>query len=113
MNAAGPIAIWSRHYRQRLMATGAIGVPDRGEAWQQFMRWPAYGTQTWLGNINQWGQRNGVEMVKRQFAASDDYDTVDLLTRGKLPPRSFTPGEGALGLAPTLQKQLDARLAVR
>ncbi len=49
----------------------------------------------WPGNINQWGQRNGVEMVKRQFAASDDYDTVGILTRGKL------------------QTQLDARLASR
>ena len=77
------------------------------------MRWPAYGTQAWLGNINQWGQRSGVEMVKRQFAASEDYDTVGLLTRGKRPRRPFVPGEGALGLAPDLQEQLDARLGPR
>jgi hypothetical protein len=101
------------HYRQRLIATGALGVPDGDEAWRQFMRWPAYGTQAWLGNINQWGQRNGVEMVKRQFAASDDYDTVGILTRGKTPRRALIPGEGALGLAPELQKQVDARLASR
>jgi hypothetical protein len=97
------------HYRQCVIATGAQGVPDGDEAWQQFMRWPGYGTQAWLGNINQWGQRGGVEMVKRQFAASDDYDTVGLLTRGKRPRRPFVPGEGALGLAPDLQAQLDAR----
>lgn len=45
--------------------------------------------------LEQWGQRDGVEMVKRQFAASDDFDTVGILTRGKL------------------QTQLDARLASR
>ena len=97
------------HYRQRLLATGAVGVPERGDAWEQFVRWPAYGTQAWLGNINQWGQRSGVEMVRRQFAASDDYDTVGLLTRGKHPRRRFVPGEGALRLAPALQEQMDAR----
>ena len=98
------------HYRQRLIAAGADGVPDRDEAWRQFMVWPAYGTQAWLGNINQWGQRSGVEMVRRQFAASDDYDTVAVLTRGKLPRRSFVAGEGALPLAPELRALLDARL---
>jgi hypothetical protein len=97
------------HYRGRLLATGADGVPDRDAAWQEFMRWPAYGTQAWLGNINQWGQHSGVEMVRRQFAAADDYDTVGLLTAGKLPRRRFVPGEGALGLAPELQHQYDAR----
>jgi hypothetical protein len=97
------------HYRQRLLALGATGVPDRDEAWQQFTRWPGYGTQAWLGNINQWGQRSGVAMVERQFAASDDYDTVGLLTRGRLPRRTFVGGEGALGLAPDLQRQLDER----
>jgi hypothetical protein len=101
------------HYRQRLLATGAEGVPSRDEAWQQFIRWPAYGTQAWLGNINQWGQRSGVEMVKRHFAAAEDYDTVGLLTGGKRPRRPFVPGEGALGLAPELQEQLDARLSAR
>jgi hypothetical protein len=97
------------HYRQRLVATGAEGVPGRDDAWAQFVRWPAYGTQAWLGNINQWGQRSGVEMVRRQFAASDDYDTVGLLTRGKQPRRRFVPGDGALRLAPALQEQMDAR----
>jgi hypothetical protein len=86
------------HYRQRLLATGARGVPSSDEAWQQFMRWPAYGTQAWLGNINQWGQSDGAEMVARFFAASDDYDTISLLTAGKPPRRPFTPGQGAYRL---------------
>jgi hypothetical protein len=101
------------HYRQRLIAAGAEGVASRDEAWEKFVRWPGYGTQAWLGNINQWGQHSGVEMVKRQFAAADDYDTVGLLTRGKRPRRPFVPGEGALGLAPQLQEQLEARLRPR
>jgi hypothetical protein len=100
-------------YRQRLLATGAQGVPSRDEAWRQNLLWPGYGTQAWLGNISQWGQRNGVEMVHRQFAASDDYDTVGLLTRGKLPRRTFVPGQDAIGLAPALREQLDARLAAQ
>jgi hypothetical protein len=98
-------------YRQRLLATGAAGVPDRDEAWRQYTLWPAYGTQAWLGNINQWGQRNGVEMVKRHFTAAEDYDTVAQLTAGKRPRRSFIGGQGALPLAPALQEQLTARLA--
>jgi hypothetical protein len=98
------------HYRQRLIAAGAEDVGGRDDAWQQFIRWPGYGTQAWLGNINQWGQRSGVEMVKRQFAASDDYETVERLTRGKRPSRPFVPGEDALGLAPELQERLEARL---
>jgi hypothetical protein len=96
-------------YRQRLLATGADGVPARDEAWRQFTLWPAYGTQAWLGNINQWGQRNGVAMVERHFAAAEDYDTVGQLTAGKSPRRTFVGGEGALRLAPALQEQLDAR----
>jgi aminoglycoside phosphotransferase (APT) family kinase protein len=98
-------------YRQHLLALGAEGVPDAEEAWQRFIRWPAYGTQAWLGNLNQWGQRSGAEMVKRQFAASDDYDTVALLTDGRPPRRLFIPGEGAFRLSPEIQAQLDARLA--
>jgi hypothetical protein len=101
------------HYRDALLATGAEGLPDLDDAWQQFIRWPAYGTQAWLGNINVWGQHSGVEMVRRQFVASDDYGTVELLTAGRSPRRTFEPGEGAFMLAPALQEQLDRRLGTR
>jgi hypothetical protein len=84
-------------------------VPTRDEAWEQFVRWPAYGTQAWLGNVNQWGQSSGVEMVRRHFAASDDYDTVGLLTRGRSPRRRFVPGEGAYRLSRELRRLLDER----
>ncbi|MDO8364270.1 MAG: aminoglycoside phosphotransferase family protein [Actinomycetota bacterium] len=97
------------HYRQSLLATGAEGAPGADEAWQQFIRWPAYGSQAWLGNINQWGQSSGVEMVKRHFAALEDYDTVGVLTTGKAPSRPFVPGEGAYRLSRQLQQQLDER----
>ena len=97
------------HYRQALLATGAQGVPGRDEAWQQFIRWPAYGTQAWLGNINIWGQSSGADMVQRHFAAAEDYDTVGLLTMGVLPRRQFVPGEGAYRLPRQLQQQLDER----
>ncbi len=97
------------HFRQHLLATGAQGVAGSDEAWQQFMRWPAYGTQAWLGNINMWGQSSGADMVARHFAASDDYDTVGLLTAGRQPRRKFVAGEGAYRLPRQLQQQLDER----
>ena len=97
------------HYRQALIATGADPVLSREEAWQQFMRWPAYGSQAWLGNINIWGQSSGAEMVNRHFAASEDYDTVGLLTKGRAPRRILVPGEGAYRLPRMLQQQLDER----
>jgi Ecdysteroid kinase-like family len=99
------------HYRNALVAMGAEGVPDRNEAWQRFIRWPAYGAQAWLGNVNQWGQHSGAEMVLRQFAALTDYDTVWLLTNGKTPRRRFVPGEGAYPLAPALRDEMARRLA--
>jgi hypothetical protein len=97
------------HYRQRLLATGAEGVASRDAAWEEFVLWPGYGTQAWLGNINEWGQHSGVEMVHRAFAASDDYDTVRLLTAGRTPRRTVTLGVGAYRLPADLQKRLDAR----
>jgi hypothetical protein len=85
------------HYREHLIATGAEGVPSTEQTWEHLRRWPAYGTQAWLGNINQWGQHGGVEMVRRQFAAAEDYDTLALLTDGTR-PRDWVPGEGAFRL---------------
>lgn len=99
------------HYRRHLLATGAQGAPDRESAWQQFVRWPAYGTQAWLGNVNAWGQSSGAQMVERHFAAAEDYDTVGLLTKGKVPRRPFVPGQGAYRLPRQLQQQLDERRA--
>ena len=94
-----------------LLAAGTDGVPSRDEAWQRYMRWPAYGTQAWLGNVNQWGQHSGAEMVERQFAALADYDTIALLTAGRSPRRRFVPGDGAYPLAPALRDEMARRTA--
>jgi hypothetical protein len=99
------------HYRHALIAAGADPAPTQDDAWQQFIRWPAYGAEAWLGNVNQWGQRTGAEMVKRHFSAAEDYSTFDVLTGGKAPRRPFIPGEGAYRLPRDLQRQFDARRA--
>jgi hypothetical protein len=99
------------HYRQALIAAGAEPAPSKDDAWQEFVRWPVYGAEAWLGNVNQWGQQTGAEMVGRHFAAAQDFGTFDILTRGKQPRRVFIPGEGAYRLPRELQKQLDDRLA--
>jgi hypothetical protein len=93
-------------YREKLISTGAQGVPDQDAAWEQFRRWPGYGMQCWLGNVDRWGQ-SGLEMVRRFFAAADDFDTVRLLTAGKTPRRKVTLGEGAAPLSPDLQQLRD------
>ncbi|MGD9794599.1 MAG: phosphotransferase [Acidimicrobiia bacterium] len=97
------------HYRQALIATGAEGVPSADDLWQQVIRWPGYGGQAWLGNITVWGQSSGAEMVRRHFAAAEDWDTVKLLTSGRAPRRNYVPGEGAYRLPRQLQQQLDER----
>jgi hypothetical protein len=89
-------------YRVSLLGAGAVGVPSSDEAWQHHLRYPAYGSQAWLGNINQWGQSNGIEIVRRHFTALEDHDVVGLLTKGKTPRREFVPGEGAYRLPPGL-----------
>ena len=98
------------HYRQALTTAGVDPVPSWDDLWQQFVRWPTYGAEAWLGNFNQWGQQTGAEMVRRHFLAAEDYGTFDLLTGGKKPRRSFVPGEGSYRLPRELQKQLDERL---
>jgi hypothetical protein len=91
------------HYRECLTGAGAEGVPDQDAAWEHFRRWPAYGMQSWLGNIDHWGQ-SGVEMVRRVWTAAEDFDTIELLTDGKQPRRKITLGEGAAPLALGLEK---------
>jgi aminoglycoside phosphotransferase (APT) family kinase protein len=91
------------HYRSALAAASSALVDTEDDAWQQYVRWPAYGTQAWLGNINQWGQAAGAEMVARQFAAAEDHDTIGLLTRGRRPRREFVPGAGAYRLPRALR----------
>ena len=91
-----------RHYREALAATGARDVPDQDAAWAHFRRWPVYGMQSWLGNVDRWGQ-SGLPMVERFFAAAEDMDTIALLTAGKTPRRRVKLGEGARPVTPDLR----------
>jgi hypothetical protein len=66
------------HYRAHLIATGAEDVPDMDTIWENYRRWPVYGCQSWIANMDEWGQ-DGLPMNKRFFMALDDLDTVRLL----------------------------------
>lgn len=90
-----------RHYRDALVAAGARDVAGQDAAWAHFRRWPVYGMQAWLGNVDRWGQ-GGLPMVERFFAAAEDLDTMCLLTAGKAPRRAVRLGEGARPLTPDL-----------
>jgi aminoglycoside phosphotransferase (APT) family kinase protein len=90
-----------RHYRAALSATGASDVPDQDTAWGHFRRWPVYGMQAWLSNVDRWGQ-GGMHMVERFFSAAEDMETIALLTAGKTQRRQVRLGEGARAIAPGL-----------
>lgn len=98
-----------RVYREKLLSLGAPNVPDQEVAWEHFRRWPAYGMQCWLGNVDTWGQ-SGIEMIRRFYAAADDYDTVALLAAGKTPRRQVDlGGRESAPLPPDLQALRDSR----
>jgi len=66
------------HYREHLVATGAQDVPGIDEIWETYRRWPIYGAQAWIANMDEWGQI-GYPMNERFFTALEDLDTVKLL----------------------------------
>ncbi len=84
-------------YREKLISLGAIGVLDQDAAWEQLRRWPVWGMQTWMSNMDDWGQA-GLPMVERFFAAAEDFYTLRLLTHGRKPRRIPVLGEGARAL---------------
>ena len=92
-----------RHYREALMATNAEGVLSQEQAWEQFRRWPVYGMQSWLANMDAWGQ-SGLGMVERFFTAAEDMETMHVLTDGKQPRRQVVLGEGARPIAELLKE---------
>jgi hypothetical protein len=96
-----------RHYREALIGTGAEGVLHQDAAWEEVRRWPVYGMQAWLANVDVWGQGNSLEVVDRFFTAAEDFDTIDLLTRGKTPRRQVKLGEGARPIASGLLELLE------
>jgi hypothetical protein len=66
------------HYRQHLVATGAQDVASEAAIWDAYRRWPIYGCQAWIANMDEWGQQ-GYPMNERFFTALDDLGTVKLL----------------------------------
>ena len=67
-----------RHYREALVASGAENVIDDAAIFEHFRRWPLYGMQSWIANMDEWGQI-GFPMVQRFFTAAEDLDTLGLL----------------------------------
>jgi hypothetical protein len=67
-----------RHYREALVANGAKNAPDADGLWSQYRLWPIYGMQSWVANVDAWGQ-NGLPMVQRFFTAAEDHQTLKLL----------------------------------
>ena len=96
-----------RHYRQALAATGAQGVLDQDAAWEQFRRWPVYGMQSWLANVDAWAQANGAAITERFWRAAEELDTIRLLTAGNSPRRQVRLGvDLARQIAPGLRRLL-------
>jgi hypothetical protein len=69
------------HYRDSLLATGAKNVIDLEHIWAEYRRWPIYGMQSWIANVDAWGQ-TGLAIVERFFTASEDLETAKLLEAG-------------------------------
>jgi len=67
-----------RHYRDGLLRGGAQNVIDLEAVWGQYRLWPVYGMQSWIANVDAWGQ-SGLPMVERFFTAAEDLETMDLL----------------------------------
>jgi hypothetical protein len=96
-----------KHYREALKATGAEGVLDQDAAWEQFRRWPVYGMQSWLANVDAWAQANGAHITERFWRAAEEFDTIKLLTAGKTPRRNPRLGvDLAREIAPGLRRLL-------
>jgi hypothetical protein len=93
-------------YREKLISLGAEGVLGQ-DAWEQLRRWPVWGMQTWMSNMDDWGQA-GLPMVERFFAAAEDFDTVRLLTHGRKPRRMPILGQGARPLTQAYQHLLES-----
>ena len=93
------------HYYDHLLSLGVQGAESREVAWQQFQLWPVYGMQSWLSNMDVWGQSGG-DMIRRFWTAAADYETVERLTEGKSPRREIRLGEGAREVSPLIKDML-------
>lgn len=95
-----------RHYHTTLRGLGVADLCSMEAAWEQCQLWPVYGMQSWLSNMDVWGQ-SGEEMVRRFWTAAEDFDTVARLTHGKPPRREIRLGEGARPISAGIQALLE------
>ncbi|BFM08264.1 oxidoreductase family protein [Halioxenophilus aromaticivorans] len=95
-----------KHYYDHLRSFNVSGLCSFDEGWDLFQLWPVYGMQSWLSNMDIWGQ-SGLEMVNRFWSAAADYDTIARLTAGKPARRNTRLGEGAREIASGIQAMID------
>jgi hypothetical protein len=67
-----------KHYHEHLLATGIADPPSFDTIWAAYSRWPIYGCQAWIANMDEWGQ-DGLPMNQRFFTALEDLDSAKLL----------------------------------
>ena len=67
-----------KHYREHLVARGAKDVPSADALFDSHRRWVIYGMQSWIANMDSWGQ-SGLPMNERFFTAAEDLETWKLL----------------------------------
>ncbi len=67
-----------RQYREHLGAHGAA-IPSQDEMWASYRRWAMYGCQSWIGSLDEWGQK-AAPMSERFFTALDDLETLKALS---------------------------------
>jgi hypothetical protein len=67
-----------KHYLESLASKGAKDIPTADELWNHYRRWPFYGMQSWVANVDAWGQ-NGLHVTERFFTAAEDHESLKLL----------------------------------
>ncbi|MFA5493755.1 MAG: oxidoreductase family protein [Porticoccaceae bacterium] len=65
-------------YRDKLIDTGAKGVIELDEIWEQHRRWIMYGVQAWVPALDRWGHTSR-PIQERFFVAAEDHGTWQLL----------------------------------
>jgi hypothetical protein len=67
-----------RGYREALVSKGCKDVLSADQIFEQYRRWPVYGMQSWVANVDEWGQ-SGFHITERFFTACEDLGTMKLL----------------------------------
>jgi hypothetical protein len=67
-----------KHYLASLASLGAKDIPTPDQMWDHYRRWPLYGCQSWVANVDAWGQK-GLHVTERFFTAAADLESLKLL----------------------------------